>query len=120
MPLNGSRGELSHYLMQFLSPIPLVFVLWLFATAVPAATVLLNGSMVPLSMVRADEEYCRPAAAPDDRSDAVQGRTVIRTVGCLPIFAEREPAGLPVVGEIRAVTPSLLHTALQRHRPKVA
>jgi|GEM_PF-4835405 len=109
--------------MQFLSPVSLVFVLWLFATAVPAATVLLNGSVMPLSLARIDEGLCRPITVSEERSVEAQEqkRTAKQTAANRPIFGERLSAGL-LVGEenIRAITPSLLHTALQRHRPKLA
>lgn len=108
--------------MQFLSPVSLVFVLWLFATAVPAATVLLNGSVMPLSIARIDEGPCRPATVIEERTEEAQEqkRTAKKVAVHRPILLERAPAGLLAVeGNTRAITPSLLHTALQRHRPKL-
>jgi hypothetical protein len=114
--------------MQFLSPAQLVLVLWLLAAAAPAATVLMNGSMLPLTFY-GTEETAQPAptagkseASPVKSAQrvAVLAEVWTRSVGT-DLQAESVSGKLPQ-GQIAhpASVSSVLHTGVQRHRPKAA
>ena len=108
--------------MQFLSPTQLILVLWLLATVAPAATVLLNGSMVPL-----------PALALETSLSHFTGmdRTVKRSTAPVQVAARQRrvapfskakvavqlSTGTVEVAPAPAV--SVVETAVQRRRPKV-
>jgi len=101
--------------MQFLSPAHLVFVLWLLAAAAPVATVLINGSMVPLvgTNVRAEE------VASFVESKVQESRVQSRPRASIAHGGEDVgPLGFGLWTS--PVSSSVLHTELQRHRPRVA
>jgi hypothetical protein len=105
--------------MPFLSSTQFILVLWLLVAAAPMATVLLNGSLVVFAPAA---EVARTSLA-----GAAEEGSEVRTV------ASHQPGARPVVqsapalvgasaaldsGELPAA--SVCHTALQRHRPRLA
>ena len=104
--------------MPALSSAQLVVMLWLLAVAAaPAATALMNGSLVPLASewreVRAESGVVLTV---DEREiKRAQHRAVVSPVdfSSIPAFQKVE------AGE-QVVTLAWLHTGVQRHRPRGA
>jgi hypothetical protein len=125
--------------MQFVAPAQIFLVLWLLAATAPTATALMNGSLVALTDVRSKDLQLLPATD-DDSDEAAEGDVfafidatratdaaafiflalseskrslpLVPVQGCITSYAPEKP---PI-----AVSHSLLHTSLQRHRPKGA
>jgi hypothetical protein len=105
--------------MSALSPAQLVLVLWLLTAAAPAATALVNGSLGAWLPVGVE---CQ--AKPESRATSVEkkareemGDVVRSTAGTFRAVV----ASFVVENGVQpALAVSLLHTELQRHRPKVA
>jgi hypothetical protein len=103
--------------MPFLSTTQLIIILWLLAAAAPAATVLISGSMMPWSA---------PAAASETRTATTRAVTsakhaIIQEKAVVPgadIFCETSTAALGSEQRPLGISLGLLHTAVQRHRPK--
>lgn len=99
--------------MQLLSPAHLVFVLWLLAAAAPVATVLINGAMVPLTGTNVRIETTAVVEAKTEEAK-VQNRPRVSIARHEDTFGAWT-AEVPAPG----ISSSLLHTELQRHRPRV-
>ena len=94
-------------MLSALSPVHLMLVLWLFAAAVPAATVLMNGSLAPFGSARIEEKA--QAHAESRATVATRSRTPASSHRALPA-CEATAAQIATLG--------VLHTAVQRHRPR--
>lgn len=123
--------------MQFVAPAQIFLVLWLLAATAPTATALMNGSLVALTDVRSKDLQLLPAT--DDSSDEAAGDDVFTFIDAtraadaatLIFLALSEGEGhvpfVPSEGTISyvrgeapiALSHSLLHTSVQRHRPRV-
>jgi uncharacterized protein (DUF58 family) len=104
--------------MPFLSSAQFVLVLWLLLAAAPMATVLLNGSVVVFAPA-AEVTRTAPAQATEQGGEvsavaARPRREIAAGRGAAVVFAA---AGL-ATGELAAA--SVVETALQRHRPRLA
>jgi len=106
--------------MQLLSPAHFVFVLWLLTAAAPAATVLINGAMLPAHAARAETE-----ASVNPRCSGEEPVADHRAVSCRA--ATQAPAvavssvrtiGRATAAVESATDASVLHTAVQRRRPR--
>jgi hypothetical protein len=125
-------------MMQFVAPAQIFLVLWLLAATAPAATALVNGSLTGLIDARSKDLQLLPATG--DRGDeAAQGGDSLafidaRGADVAPLLflalSERDwPQPFIAVHETNfcapgeqpiALSTSVLHTAVQRHRPRVA
>jgi hypothetical protein len=102
--------------MQFVSPAQIVFVLWLLTAAAPAATVLINGVMLPVSS--ATEQRLEVIVSKVQQPSRSQVRKQQPSV---PLSRGAEDSALWTVGSwSEPITSSILHTAVQRHRPRIA
>lgn len=124
--------------MQFVAPAQIFLVLWLLAATTPAATALMNGSLVALVDVRSkDLQLLTPADDSADEATEGEAFTFIDAarspdVGTFIFLALPEgdcpllaAAGEDLISQDQGEQPialshSLMHTAVQRHRPKVA
>jgi hypothetical protein len=124
--------------MQFVAPAQFFLVLWLLAATAPAATALVNGSLVALIDARSKdlqillpEERTLDEVAQGDAFTFIDAThsTDVTTLICLALsqgdaaipFVARENTVSYVSGEQPiALSFSLMHTAVQRHRPKLA
>ena len=136
--VNPELGARVSSVMQFVAPAQIFLVLWLMAATAPAATALMNGSLVALIDVRSKDLQILPPT--DDSSDeSVEGDTfsiidAARSVDVtaliflaltegnrtLPFFRNESSVFFKDGERPIALSHSLLHTAVQRHRPKVA
>lgn len=105
--------------MPFLSTTQLVLVLWLLTAAAPAATALLNGSLsawMPVGMQWRIGGTERDSAVEEESASELRKevRVAVRKFS-------RATAEVPAV-QWEGVAPaaSVLHTALQRHKPRLA
>jgi hypothetical protein len=124
--------------MQFVAPAQFFLVLWLMAATAPAATALMNGSLIAITDVRSKDLLLLPASD-DQRDDATEGDaftfidathgTDVTTLICLALSeGERSTPFSVAEGHISfgsgekpvALSLSLLHTTVQRHRPRIA
>jgi hypothetical protein len=124
--------------MQFVAPAQIFLVLWLLAATAPTATALMNGSLVALIDARSKDLQILPPAD-DSQDEATEGEafTLINATHSpdvatfiflalaegdhpTPLAAGEESLSYGSGEQPIALSHSLLHTALQRHRPKVA
>jgi hypothetical protein len=124
--------------MQFVAPAQIFLVLWLLAATAPAATALVNGSLIALSDAQSTDfpplfhkGDDQDATAADERFtflDAACGSDVASLIFFALANGDRphvpgtsEDATFHFPGEQPiALSTSVLQTAVQRHRPKVA
>jgi hypothetical protein len=124
--------------MQFVAPAQIFLVLWLLAATAPAATALMNGSLVALIDARSKDLQVLPpeggtsneAAEGDaftfiDATHATDVATLIFLAlsegdGAIPFVAREDTISFGSGEQPIALSFSLLHTAVQRHRPKLA
>jgi hypothetical protein len=124
--------------MQFVAPAQIFLVLWLLAATAPAATALMNGSLVALTDVRSKDlqilplENDSPDGSIEDETFTIidaGGSTDVTaliylalTKGDCPVdFVSVESSIEYSTGkEPIALSHALLHTAVQRHRPRGA
>jgi hypothetical protein len=105
--------------MPILSTAQLMLVLWLLVAAAPMATVLLNGSVAVFAAESASARSVRTETA--ERED-----TPVIAEADTPARAERvaledaRPVGFLARTAEAMPAASVLHTAVQRHRPRVA
>ncbi len=100
--------------MQFISPAQIVFVLWLLTAAAPAATVLINGALLPVNSVT-EQRFEVVVAKVQQPARSEAGKQPIVPLPRL------EDSDLWTVGSwSEPITSSILHTDVQRHRPRVA
>jgi hypothetical protein len=125
--------------MQFVAPAQIFLVLWLLAATAPAATALVNGSLTGLIDARSKDLQLLPAMG--DRADEAAQRAdsltfidATRGADVAPLLflalSERDwPQPFIAVHETNlcasgeqpiALSASVLHTAVQRHRPRSA
>jgi hypothetical protein len=125
--------------MQFVAPAQIFLVLWLLAATAPAATALVNGSLTGLIDTRAKDLQLLPAT--DDRADeATQGGDSLAFIDATrgadiapllflalsegvwqrPFIAVHETSFCASGEQPIALSTSLLHTTVQRHRPRIA
>lgn len=124
--------------MQFILPAQIFVVLWLFAATAPAATALMNGSMAVFFDGRTGDTTVRVARVPDraqaeartDESDpgapvsfsgydlhatfTFEGATVLKRDATI---SQQEAAEEQAQHSLAL---PIIHTELQRHRPKGA
>ncbi|MEQ1859934.1 MAG: hypothetical protein ABMA13_08360 [Chthoniobacteraceae bacterium] len=100
-----------------LSPAQFVIVLWLLTAAAPAATALLHGAMLPMGPVSAQSRECpRPSRDPVAEQEIVAEPARAESPGHV---ASAELCFAPE-GVVAGLDASVLHTGVQRHRPKSA
>ena len=132
-----SRGA-CFSVMQFVAPAQIFLVLWLLAATAPTATALMNGSLVAVIDARSKDLQLLPST--DGRSDEAEegdGFTLIDATlsadaaglifialaddGCSLSLHAGENTIFWITEEARvALSHSLLHTSVQRHRPRLA
>jgi len=105
--------------MPILSTAQLMLVLWLLVAAAPMATVLLNGSVAVFAAESASTRAVRTETAerentPIDAEADAPARTAI------PFLADLRPVEVFARTAQAMPAASVLHTAVQRHRPRVA
>jgi len=124
--------------MQFVAPAQIFLVLWLMAATAPTATALMNGSLAAiidarskdLQLLSPSDDHADDATEDDSFTfiDATHGADVT-TLICLAISEGDRSLPVPVAegtisfgsGEQPIALPlSLLHTTVQRHRPRLA
>jgi hypothetical protein len=124
--------------MQFVAPAQIFLVLWLLAATAPAATALVNGSLVGIIDARTKDLQLLPSTG-DQSGDATADDTFtfldasrggdVTTLICLALSEGEHSLPFSTVewtvsfssGEQPiALSFSLLHTAVQRHRPRIA
>ena len=127
--------------MQFVAPAQILLVLWLLAATAPAATVLINGSLSALIESQADDGQTQQRRTLNERSQATREEKVSEADAddvasilppvsssiawyCDRLFVASRPTEAhespPTDVHRRTVSFALLHTDLQRHRPKAA
>jgi hypothetical protein len=124
--------------MQFVAPAQFFLVLWLLAATAPAATALVNGSLVALIDARSkDLQFLPPGESTLDEAaqgdaftfiDATHATDVTTLIylalsqgdGAIPFVAREDTVSYGSGEQAFALSFSLLHTAVQRHRPKLA
>jgi hypothetical protein len=125
-------------MMQFVAPAQIFLVLWLLAATAPAATALVNGSLVALIDARSkDLQILSPVEDSSDKAtdpdafaffDASHASDVTALIflalsegnRSLPFPAVEESVSNFFGEQPVALSSSLLHTGVQRHRPRVA
>jgi hypothetical protein len=123
-------------MIQFVAPAQLFLVLWLFATTAPAATALVNGSLAALIDAQPIDLQVPNSAKDSGQSIGSSRRIAVdlnakSDVARVILFALAQDEIIPVspdrIGTTSfsqetplALSPSVLHTEVQRHRPRLA
>ena|SRR5688572_10438061 len=117
-------------MLSLLPSTQLILALWLLAAVAPAATALLNGSLVPFGAaeVRTRVSARESGAVLKTEAKPIEDESALDWLACEPTSTTDGPEQL----RVEAVSPcessdilpsrasSVLQTELQRHRPKVA